>query len=1323
MPCNHHILTAIYTLLLLNIVIDPCCARRNKQRSNSGSGGGSNSQVHHPILAPAPGSESSPSLPIGDSLDDPSLGKPLSFAAEPSSQYVAFDGKKVSFKCTPRPKTANVTWLFNSKPLNESYFSPYLKAVKYRLNIQLPKINPTANDDSGNSQAGNSFTDPFSHNNNGYFDPSKESSLQKLALMRSIMAKLEGSIQCLITSPINNESLLSNPVKILIATLESFPMAQDNPHSYSSDSSAANVTHVVNYIEDNTAVITCNLPHSVPIAVAEYLFTPTPLYNANTATGSSATGTILIDKSTNVDKYLIMPSGDLQILSIKPNDSGIYECIAHNPLIGDKKKSPNLVHLKVRKRTSQSNRNFAHPKLTSTPKPYASAIVGSNLTLECAASSASPGPTITWYKVNGTLPLQRFKQVAGNLIINSVEKSDEGTYVCSVEPPNTGSNDHRPLSKMEARSLVTILEPVGVSISKNLVTSANRFELAEFNLPSDSPAVIIQCTAKGNPRPNIYWAYNGVTLNDAHDFGIYALNPSSIVSADTSRILVRKDKVPMGLVQCFATNELGTVYDSVRIWEPTDVPFPDDLFEPSSFNTFKDEEPETLGVHSSGRDDLSVGGSSGSRNNGDFDEDNSDSDTGSNVPSNGRSRGNGNGRGRPRPGKNDPSGTKPLPGKPGISRLTNDSVMVRWNLQPGADETQIEFFKIQYKEYRQPNQTGRDMDKPNKEVEKDASFWKTADDEIAPHLLSHTITGLDPNSTYRFRVAIVYKNGDNAHGPSSSKFPLSQDTHVKRPKTVPLITSLVPLSPSALEVKWIYNHPLSASTPIDGFIVYYRETTTAGDYYSVDVPGTMARSHVLSHLLPGTAYEVKIQARNSAGTSDYSNIITNSTLQKVESLPPTLVTTSTETPPKILTPPHDAFVVYLLLGISAFIIILVTVVFFTLCVVKQKQPTGESTSSSSSSGSTSSSHRLRHPSNTRSIDRNSLRGSPIHSSYSLRRDKLKYGKERHPKAHSLHNLHHSMSKLDYGNSYNNYIKTATINKNAINGTLTKSMNGLAFRSETTTHSGFVYQGTHDSSDTELSDKMSEIRITVNPQYEPESVRVDMSDRRNGLLTTATTTTTTAVSRGRNSPRVHLKNSTFRSLNRNASFKSHQSLHHVTHHHQHTHQYQLHHTLNHGSSGTHRPTGTDQYSHGHSGMNGIASNVEGISPRSDFSKKSAKSGTLTLDRNNRNSGQSNHNSQLACETGPNVLNSNNNNNNNNRSQYLSSYAESPLSSSGPGSSASSTSANVTSGGSSSNGASSDNCGDGDGTTLLLSRCSTTHNTTSANGPLVIMQSSC
>src|SRR5258708_7456723 len=114
-----------------------------------------------------------------------------------------------------------------------------------------------------------------------------------------------------------------------------------------------------------------------------------------------------------------MPSGDLQIFHVKESDSGTYRCISHNPFLREKNKAKHIINLTVKKSRHNNNHHHNHqsnnhhnnnqqsghkthitPKFTVTPKSHVSAIMGSNMTLECAASG-SPTPNITWKRLDG----------------------------------------------------------------------------------------------------------------------------------------------------------------------------------------------------------------------------------------------------------------------------------------------------------------------------------------------------------------------------------------------------------------------------------------------------------------------------------------------------------------------------------------------------------------------------------------------------------------------------------------------------------------------------------------------------------------------------------------------------------------------------------------------------------------------------------------------------------------------------------------------------------------------------------------------------------
>nr|CAD7586982.1 unnamed protein product [Timema genevievae] len=206
------------------------------------------------------------------------------------------------------------------------------------------------------------------------------------------------------------------------------------------------------------------------------------------------------------------------------------------------------------------------------------------------------------------------------------------------------------------------------------------------------------------------------------------------------------------------------------------------------------------------------------------------------------------------------------PSRPNITRLTDTSVMVRWSVPPNTG-LPIQFFKVQHREM------GRRRGGPRSHgTQGKSSRWKTNNEDIPPHIRSYEVDGLEPDHTYRFRIAAVYSNNDNQLGPNSARFHLHRGSHLKNSPTL-LHTQAV--SPSVIQIFWQF--PPSHG-PVDGFYVYYRATSSAGDYVKATVEGETTRSFNITHLLPDTSYDIKIQSFTIVGASDFSSILTNKTL-------------------------------------------------------------------------------------------------------------------------------------------------------------------------------------------------------------------------------------------------------------------------------------------------------------------------------------------------------------------------------------------------------------------------------------------------------------
>lgn len=204
------------------------------------------------------------------------------------------------------------------------------------------------------------------------------------------------------------------------------------------------------------------------------------------------------------------------------------------------------------------------------------------------------------------------------------------------------------------------------------------------------------------------------------------------------------------------------------------------------------------------------------------------------------------------------------PSVPSVTRLSDESVMVRWSV-PSNDGLPIQFFKVQHRMLG-------DVEK-----KKSRSQWKTSNEDIPSHVRSYEVDNLQPDHYYRFRIAAVYSDNDNKLGNTTAKFLLQRGSELGpgRPPA-PTLDRIEPVSEIAIVIHWSFPHNLS--NPIDGFYVYYRPASTAGEYSKATADGMGTRHFRIDHLEPDTAYEFKLQSFTSSAASDFSAILTGKTL-------------------------------------------------------------------------------------------------------------------------------------------------------------------------------------------------------------------------------------------------------------------------------------------------------------------------------------------------------------------------------------------------------------------------------------------------------------
>ncbi|NXT73770.1 CDON protein, partial [Zapornia atra] len=263
--------------------------------------------------------------------------------------------------------------------------------------------------------------------------------------------------------------------------------------------------------EGGTALIGCRVPESNPKAQVRF----------------QVRGKWL-EQST--DNYLILPSGNLQILNVSLEDRGSYKCAAYNPVTHELRVEPAGRKLTV---TSSSSGGFhiLHPL---APQSLA-APRHSSLMLECVVSGLPP-PSIHWVKDGrDALRRSRWKLLHSHLVTDRLEASDSGNYSCMV------GNDSGVVKYVNYS--LTVLDPA--SISKGL----------QDETVAPGATVHFWCDARGSPAPALSWLRDAVPLR---------LSPRHLLTGNRLRIrgVTQGDS---GLYQCIANNGVGFAQSTARL--------------------------------------------------------------------------------------------------------------------------------------------------------------------------------------------------------------------------------------------------------------------------------------------------------------------------------------------------------------------------------------------------------------------------------------------------------------------------------------------------------------------------------------------------------------------------------------------------------------------------------------------------------------------------------------------------------------------------------------------------------------------------------------
>ncbi|NXC76882.1 CDON protein, partial [Anhinga anhinga] len=310
----------------------------------------------------------------------------------------------------------------------------------------------------------------------------------------SLSLSTSGRYQCVANSSVG--AVVSRPATVSMGSLADFDTS---------------VKPAVAAEEGGTAFVGCSVPESNPKAQVRF----------------QVRGKWL-ERST--DNYLILPSGNLQILNVSLEDKGTYKCAAYNPVTGDLRTELTGRKLIVT-RSSSGGFHILHPLA-----PQSLAVPRhSSLMLECVVSGL-PSASVRWVKDGrDVLRKGRWKLLHSHLVTDRLEASDSGNYSCVV-------GNEFGVVKYVNYSL-TILEPA--SISKGL----------QDETVAAGVTAHFWCDARGSPAPTLTWLHNAAPLH---------LSPRHQLTGNRLRIrgMTQEDS---GLYQCVANNGVGFAQSTGRL--------------------------------------------------------------------------------------------------------------------------------------------------------------------------------------------------------------------------------------------------------------------------------------------------------------------------------------------------------------------------------------------------------------------------------------------------------------------------------------------------------------------------------------------------------------------------------------------------------------------------------------------------------------------------------------------------------------------------------------------------------------------------------------
>ncbi|XP_026225519.1 LOW QUALITY PROTEIN: cell adhesion molecule-related/down-regulated by oncogenes [Anabas testudineus] len=721
--------------------------------------------------------------------------------------------------------------------------------------------------------------------------------------------------------------------------------------------------------EGSTVLIECPLPHSVPPALPKIR-----------VRGE------WIEAST--DDYLVLPSGNLQIVSVSPQHQGTYKCGAFNPVTGEAVVQPHGTKLVIKHSDSSSPVRIVYPTTSMTVSVQQS----QPLTLECAISGSS-APAAKWFKNGKEVTAESSPQRQhNNLVFVKVATSDEGSYTCTAETEQG--------TVVSANYTVNVLEPVSIT------------EGPTNQLVSPGSSAHFVCTARGNPSPNITWLFNARPVSPSQRFQI----------SGSSLIITGVTPQDEGVYQCLLDNGVGSAQSygilttqsepqlesTARVLldaspslhpmqsdegherflaeddiDAIDLPSDRSGDRPTPEAPIITSPPQT---HKPDVYDLEwrAGRDGGSPINAYFVKYRKVDEMGTVVGSWHTVRVPGSektlrlselepsslyevlmvarsaaGEGQPamltfRTGKEKSVSTNKNPSKPPVISMppkapedkspnTHFGVVIHDRVPEAPDRPTISMATESsvYVTWIPRANGGSPITAFRVEYRRGRSTeWVVAADNISPLKLSVEVRSLEPGSTYKFRVVASNLYGESPHSIPSKPYqvPQASPRMADRPVVGPHISSTDAISDTQIMLRWTYSPSSNNNTPIQGFYIYYRPTDSDNDSdYKRDVVEGVKHWHMIGELQPETSYDIKMQCFNDGGESEYSNVMICETKARQSPGSSSHHPITPPGPPLPEPPSPPGGLLYLIVGCVLGVMVLILLAFIAMCLWRNRQ--------------------------------------------------------------------------------------------------------------------------------------------------------------------------------------------------------------------------------------------------------------------------------------------------------------------------------------------------------------------------------------------------